>query len=527
MKQAELSRRERQVMIGMIASTEYLQDIEPILNLTWVQSREAVTIMTWILEHYDKYHKAPGSLIQEIYYKKLRKKKISGAQAEVIEEALESLSMEAQEWDDDDLQYQIDSAVEYCQECQLQEHGEQIQNLTENGDREEALILTGDFTPVDVIRSEGVIPFATDEQRVNMFKARGNSLIEYPGDLGNFLNPYMIKSAFVVYLAQNKGGKSFNLMDAALRAGAQGRKTLLIQAGDMTQEQMELRMAIYICQLSDQEMYCNKRYIPILDCVHNQLGSCELDIRNNDDEGPFETEGQSWLESDMHYTDLTGAIDHYPRHKPCYECLRQKNRAYTDFKGTIWYKIRPKTDPLDLATFNSMEKMHKKKFNSYFKAIQNIRLFSYSSDGMSMSIMERQYNILAKEGFEGEVVIADYLDLYAPDKLTGHMQPRDQENQKWKRGRRFSQEYGTLFISASQSDAQGFDATLLSKKNFSEDRRKLDHVTGMIGLNMTTREKRLGLMRMNEIASRDTDGTKVINIMHRLQIGRPILGSFF
>lgn len=527
MKQVELSRRERQVMIGMIASTDYLRDIEPILDLKWVQSRDAVTIMTWILEHYQRYEKAPGSLIQEIYYKKLRLKKISGAQAEVIEEALESLSREAQEWEPEDLQYHLDSAVEYCQECQLKEHGEQVQSLTENGEKEEALILTGEFEPVDVIKSEGVTPFATDEQKINMFKARGNSLIQYPGDLGNFLDPYMIKSSFLVYLAQNKGGKSFNLMDAALRSGMQGHKTMFVQAGDMTQEQMELRMAIYLCQLSDQEMYCKTMYIPTLDCIHNQLGSCELDIRNNEAEGPFETEGRSWLEADMHYSDLTEATRHYPRHKPCYECIRQKNRAFTDFKGTIWYRVRPKRDPLDLATFNEIQRQHEKKFNSYFNAIQNIRLFSYPSDGMSMSIMERQYNLLAKDDFESEVVIADYLDLFAPDKLTAHMQPRDQENQKWKRGRRFSQEYGSLFISASQSDAQGFDAILLNKKNFSEDRRKLDHVTGMIGLNMTIREKKLGLMRMNEIASRDTDGTKVINVMHRLQIGRPILGSFF
>lgn len=527
MKQADLSRRERQVMIGMIASTEYLQNIEPMLDLRWVQSRDAKTIMTWIIEFYQKYNKAPGSLIQEIYYKKLRANKISDAQAEVIEMALESLSAEAHDWDTEDLEFHIDSAEEYCLECQLQDHGEQVKNLTEVGDREEALRMANEFKPVQIVKSIGVTPFGTDEQKIKMFKAREDTLIKYPGDLGNFLDPYMIRSGFVIYLAQNKGGKSFNLMDAALRAGQQGRKVLFYQAGDMTQEQMELRMAIYICQLSDQEMYCNKTFIPVMDCIHNQVGSCELDIRNNDEEGPFETEGRSWVEADMRYGDLTAATNLFKNHKPCYECLRQKKRSFTDFKGTIWYKIRPKCDPLDLATFNKIQEAHTKKFNSYFTAIKNIKLFSYPSDGMTMSILERQYNLSAKEGFEGEVVIADYLDLFAPDSLAGHMQPRDQENQKWKRGRRFSQEYNTLFISASQSDAQGFDATLLSKKNFSEDRRKLDHVTGMIGLNMTLREKLLGLMRMNEIASRDTDGTKVINVMHRLQMGRPILGSFF
>jgi hypothetical protein len=144
-----------------------------------------------------------------------------------------------------------------------------------------------------------------------------------------------------------------------------------------------------------------------------------------------------------------------------------------------------------------------------------------------MSRLRSELDLSIKEGFEPEVAIADYLDLFAPDRDTMHMQPRDQENKKWQRGRRISQEYNLLFVSASQCDADGFNKKLLDKSNFSEDRRKLDHVTAMIGLNMSIEEKKMGIMRMNEVVTRDTEGTSVITIMHRLQLGRPMLGSFF
>lgn len=60
-------------------------------------------------------------------------------------------------------------------------------------------------------------------------------------------------------------------------------------------------------------------------------------------------------------------------------------------------------------------------------------------------------------------------------------------------------------LTATQADAASFDANLITSSNFSEDRRKLDHVTAMIGINSTDEEKECGIYRLNHIKRRDDD----------------------
>jgi hypothetical protein len=84
-----------------------------------------------------------------------------------------------------------------------------------------------------------------------------------------------------------------------------------------------------------------------------------------------------------------------------------------------------------------------------------------------------------------------------------------------------------LIIAPDQADAKSFKQKVLDKTNFTEDKRKLDHATGMVGINMTTNEKIRGVARYNDIVSRETEGGKVINVGHRLQTGRPVLFSYY
>ena len=68
-------------------------------------------------------------------------------------------------------------------------------------------------------------------------------------------------------------------------------------------------------------------------------------------------------------------------------------------------------------------------------------------------------------------------------------------------------------------------------KNFSEDKRKYAHVTAMYGLNQDPqdREKKIGLMRINEIVVREGDfsNTKEVTVIQNLARGRPFLGSYY
>jgi hypothetical protein len=126
-----------------------------------------------------------------------------------------------------------------------------------------------------------------------------------------------------------------------------------------------------------------------------------------------------------------------------------------------------------------------------------------------------------------DVIIVDYMDLMCPERYDQNLQQREKINKIWQGARTLSQEKRTLFITATQSDTAGFTKISLNKENFSDSRTKLDHVTAMYGLNSTKEERLKGVMRINDIAGRETEGTNMVHVTHRLQLGRPVLGSFY
>lgn len=510
---------ERKIVIGMINSTEFLKQAITIVDTKWVQSKEAKILINWIEHYFKRYKKAPKSDIQEIYFEKLRTKKIQKKQAEVIEHILTSLSDQSDS-DTVNLEYLMDLTQDYCKACKLQSYAEEVLDQLDEGNILEAEHLLSTFKPVEVAKSEAVHPLGTVKQIKKAFESVGKPLIRYPGALGNMLNPYMVEEGFVVFLGQNKGGKSFFLLDAAMRAAAQGKNVVMFQAGDMSQSQFERREAIYLAKKSDMRKYCGELLIPILDCCWNLNNNCEMDEREggDDKEVPFEKLSAKKIR-DIHPNVLREAFNEYYDHIPCYNCLRtgKLNR----FKGAIWYKKRDAVEPL---TWKDAYKLIQKKYN---KLTRRIKLITYPNGTLTMQKIEAETDILEKNGFSCHVHLIDYLDLLEPDRDTFNMKPNDQENVKWKRARRFSQERKSLVLSGSQSDAQGFDVKFLTKKNFSTDRRKLDHVTAMVGLNMSIDEKIKGIMRVNDIAARESEGIEFVHVLHRLQIGRPILGSYY
>lgn len=131
------------------------------------------------------------------------------------------------------------------------------------------------------------------------------------------------------------------------------------------------------------------------------------------------------------------------------------------------------------------------------------------------------------EGFIADVVIIDYADILAPEPGTGHFTTRDQVNSTWKALRRMSQEKHCLVIAPTQADAASYNQPLLDLKNFSEDKRKLSHVTGMLGLNQIPVEREKGIMRLNWIVLREDSFSvdKCLHVGQCLKLGRPFTCS--
>jgi len=153
------------------------------------------------------------------------------------------------------------------------------------------------------------------------------------------------------------------------------------------------------------------------------------------------------------------------------------------------------------------------------------RLQCYSNSSLSVMKIASILGEWAREGWVADVVIVDYADILQP--YPGVSDRRDQINENWKMLRRISQDYHCLVLTATQSDAGGYDTKLLRRSNFSEDRRKHDHVTAMLGLNSTVEEKRLGITRVNWLDRRDRDYVEdeQVYVAGCLGIGCPIILS--
>lgn len=99
-----------------------------------------------------------------------------------------------------------------------------------------------------------------------------------------------------------------------------------------------------------------------------------------------------------------------------------------------------------------------------------------------------------------DVVIIDYADILA--KGPGGPEGRDAINDTWKHLRRISQMFHCCVVTASQADADSYDAYVLTRRNFSEDKRKYSHITGVITINETEDEVEEGVQRLTKLMAR-------------------------
>jgi len=130
-----------------------------------------------------------------------------------------------------------------------------------------------------------------------------------------------------------------------------------------------------------------------------------------------------------------------------------------------------------------------------------LRLSCHFNDTLSVEDIRGILEEWERDGWIPDVIVIDYADILNMDYLG--LEGRDRIDHTWKQLRRISQERHCLLLTATQSDSAAYDAKQMSRKHFSNDKRKNAHVTGMIGLNQTPKEKEAGYMRLNWVVLRE------------------------
>lgn len=499
---------ERRIVIGFIVSTEFVQQIRTAWEPQLIESSTARQLIGWCISYFDKYNKAPKKDIEGIYTEKLREG-LDKAQAEWIEMVLSSLSDEY-EREQFNSEYLLDQTRKYFQERRLKLHVEDIDYELQQGNVLEAerLALSYNSTPTD----EGSVidPFdkSSRDKIKQAFTECREPLIHYPKALGKFWNHELVRDGFVALMGREKVGKTFMLLDLATRAMKSGCNVVFFQAGDMTENQQLRRIAIYLTKRSDQERYCGLLYVPQADCLKNLLDICDKDERE-ENERVFESE------KNINYDTLVEACKEYPDHIPCHNCATMK--------GVPWLRERKPVQPLKW----KQAYRHLRKFKRRYK--KRFLLSSHATGTLSISQIKTYLSLWEKQkDFVPDVIIIDYADILAPDPDFSRLDYRHQQNAIWQQLHNLSQERHCLVLTATQIKAQGYSKELITMEEYSETKTKLAHVTAMYGLNQTWDEKRIGLMRINEIVVREGefDTARPVTVLQRLQMGRPVLGSY-
>jgi 6-pyruvoyl-tetrahydropterin synthase len=512
---------ERQIIIGAIVSTEYLNQVRDIWNVQHFESVTAKRLARWIWQYYQSYNKAPGKHIETIFYDKVKTEKLNPTVADEIEnEILPSLSKQYEQ-NDLNLDYLIEATKKYFKERGLTIFKDSIAAALDKNDLILAEQIASDYKPLNVAPTSALTlndPIVLD--RVDRaFNSDSVPLITYPGILGEFWNAHLVRGGFVALLGPEKRGKSLWLLDLAIRACKQKRKVVFFQAGDMNESAQLRRICIYLAQKSNQERYCGKMYEPVCDCVLNQINQCKKEERTCPF-GVFPDKNFSEVKYEINKSELVEKYLKEPDYEPCTCCDEYKTRHL----GTPWVKEIEVKNPLSVDEAKSWINDFFIKYGRGFKlSTHPIHTLSVRDINAILDIWEKQ------EEFVPDVIIVDYADIMMPEGSDKDF--RHSQNKIWMGLRNLSQTRGNpLVITATQADAASYERNSLKMTNFSEDKRKYSHVTFMAGLNQDPkdREKKIGIMRLNAIVAREGEfyTSNEVTVLQNLKRGRPFIGSY-
>ena len=177
---------ERRIIIGLVVSTEYQQQIHSVWNADLLESQMAKRLAGWCTEYFEKYKKAPGRNIEGIFYQKLKEGLPKDIASEIEEDILPGLS-EEYEQEQFNLSYLLDQTYTFLKERNLIHHAEKIQEALDAGELLEAEKLALDYKPV-VSGGGADIDLSNDTvlQRVDKaFSEASKPVVRFPGPLGD------------------------------------------------------------------------------------------------------------------------------------------------------------------------------------------------------------------------------------------------------------------------------------------------------------------------------------------------------
>jgi hypothetical protein len=186
---------------------------------------------------------------------------------------------------------------------------------------------------------------------------------------------------------------------------------------------------------------------------------------------------------------------------------------------TIGYKEITK-DPTPVVQITDFQKRLKLKFRG-----GDCRLFAIPGYVSTVDdIISHLDNLHYYEDFDPDVVIVDYADILKASATSGK-EYRHQLNDIWLKLRWLARSRNIHVITASQSNKNGLGKDL-AIEDVAEDMRKLAHVSSLMALNQTKKEKEGSIIRIADLLQRDEASCfEQVVVLQCLPLGRFCLDS--
>lgn len=472
---------EKGIVALLVLNDDFCKQVLPFTRPEYFESKWAVPVVEWVIEHFHIYGNAPKDNIRQIFNMKFSQFR-DEQDATGIQLFLDTIPDSYREVTD--VEFHVNRATAYLKTRSLVVLRDTLSLYLDNNKYEAAEKAVMEFRDVATGFSKWLSPDDFISAMGRSIEANENPLFTYRGEMGRFIGP-MQRKWVTMFLAPPKRGKSQFLVETALEA--------------MTQN---LSVAVFSHEMSDLDWIprfihamkpgtedCREVPFPVFDCYKNALNTCSKAQRKG-----------------YAYYDSNGGVS--ARYMPCTAC-----KGTPDYDPCVGHQMR-KTQEHSYAT--SIEKAA--VFARWKK--DKLRFFHYAPYSASILDMERDLMRLEyAEGLVPDIIVDDYIGAHACGnrKLEG----RDVYNFEIQNAKRIADERNCLYIGAAQGNRGAINKRRMTQADIAEDIRIINAVDVCIAINQTPQEKHDGIIRLSIPAHRHKNmaDDEELTILQNLETG--------
>jgi hypothetical protein len=224
------------ILASMIDDPLVLSRVSSQWDVDLFATKEANQIADWCVKHFRKHGDTPGNAIRD----RLQRWEASEALVETTTKLLKEVWRQREHGLASD--YVLDLARDHFDTVRYKRMAKQVLWDFDNNNLGSVRDRVHSVRQID-LGQKRLVDLKESSIWKGVEKMKELDVIQYRGDLGKFFDGTLGRGSFVAVMAADKTGKSFVLLDAAMRAVRQKRRVAFFECGDLTEQDVIQRIA--------------------------------------------------------------------------------------------------------------------------------------------------------------------------------------------------------------------------------------------------------------------------------------------